>query len=161
VVVASIHWGSNWGYEVPSAHVRFAHALIDDGAVDIVHGHSSHHPRPVEVYRGKLVLYGCGDLLDDYEGIPGYEAFRDDLVLLYFASIDSRTGELADLGVTPMRISKMQLTRVVPADAVWLRDTLDEVSRRFGSGVELTAEGRLELHWPRGAAEPPPARFVS
>jgi poly-gamma-glutamate synthesis protein (capsule biosynthesis protein) len=163
VVVASIHWGSNWGYEVPSAHVRFAHALID-GAVDIVHGHSSHHPRPVEVHRRKLVLYGCGDLLDDYEGIPGYEAFRDDLVLLYFASVDSRTGELAGLRMTPMRISKMHLTRVVPADAAWLRDRLDEVSRPFGAGVQLTADGRLELHsaiGPRGAAEPWRARLVS
>ena len=34
-----------------------------------MHGHSSHHPRPIEVYRGKLILYGCGDLVDDYEGI--------------------------------------------------------------------------------------------
>jgi poly-gamma-glutamate synthesis protein (capsule biosynthesis protein) len=163
VVVASIHWGSNWGYEVPSAHVHFAHALID-GAVDIVHGHSSHHPRPVEVHRGKLVLYGCGDLLDDYEGIPGYEAFRDDLALLYFASVDSRTGELAGLRMTPMRISKMQLTRAVPADVAWLRDTLDEISRTFGSGVELRADGRLELHWqigPRGAAESSRARSGS
>src|SRR5687767_13748209 len=40
IVVASIHWGSNWGYEVPRAHVQFAHRLID-GGVDIVHGHSS------------------------------------------------------------------------------------------------------------------------
>jgi hypothetical protein len=38
VVVASIHWGRNWGYEVPQAQVRFAHGLIDTGAVDLVHG---------------------------------------------------------------------------------------------------------------------------
>ncbi len=43
IVVVSIHWGSNWGYEVPPAHVQFAHRLID-GGIDLVHGHSSHHP---------------------------------------------------------------------------------------------------------------------
>ncbi|CAM5373385.1 hypothetical protein SLAVM298S_01341 [Streptomyces lavendulae subsp. lavendulae] len=45
LVAVSIHWGSNWGYRVPPEHVRFAHALVDGGA-DLVHGHSSHHPRP-------------------------------------------------------------------------------------------------------------------
>jgi poly-gamma-glutamate synthesis protein (capsule biosynthesis protein) len=37
--------------------------------VDVVHGHSSHHCKGAEVYRGRLVLYGCGDLISDYEGI--------------------------------------------------------------------------------------------
>ncbi len=75
VVVVSFHWGSNWGYDVGADQVRFAHRLID-GGVDLVHGHSSHHPRPVEVFRGKLVLYGCGGCIDDYEGITGHEEYR-------------------------------------------------------------------------------------
>ena len=66
LVVVSVHWGSNWGYEVEADQIRFAHRIID-GGVDVVHGHSSHHPRPIEAYRGKLILYGCGDLIDDYE----------------------------------------------------------------------------------------------
>jgi hypothetical protein len=37
--------------------------------VDVVHGHSSHHAKGFEVYCGKLVLYGAGDLISDYEGI--------------------------------------------------------------------------------------------
>src|SRR5215472_10131505 len=40
VVVVSIHWGSNWGYEVDGDQVRFARRLID-GGVDVIHGHSS------------------------------------------------------------------------------------------------------------------------
>ena len=50
VAVVSIHWGSNWGYAVTREQRRFAHRLVD-GGVDVVHGHSSHHPRPIEVYR--------------------------------------------------------------------------------------------------------------
>ena len=91
IAVVSVHWGSNWGYDVDSAQIRFAHRLIDAG-IDVVHGHSSHHPRPIEVYRGRLILYGCGDTIDDYEGISTYEAFRHELRLLYFASIDSQSG---------------------------------------------------------------------
>ena len=45
VVVVSVHWGSNWGYGVGPDQVRFAHRLIG-GGVDLIHGHSSHHPRP-------------------------------------------------------------------------------------------------------------------
>src|SRR5262245_56259372 len=54
IAVVSIHWGSNWGYGVDRDQVRFARRLID-GGVDLIHGHSSHHPRPVEIYRGKLI----------------------------------------------------------------------------------------------------------
>ena len=41
----------------------------NQGGIDVVHGHSSHHPRPIEVYQRRLILYGCGDFIDDYEGI--------------------------------------------------------------------------------------------
>ncbi|MGZ8237038.1 MAG: CapA family protein [Methylobacter sp.] len=68
-VVASIHWGGNWGYQILNAQREFAHRLIDQAHVDVVHGHSSHHPKGIEVYRGKPILYGCGDFLNDYEGI--------------------------------------------------------------------------------------------
>lgn len=158
VVIASIHWGSNWGYTVPTAQLRFAHRLVD-GGVDLIHGHSSHHPRPIEVYRGHLVLYGCGDFIDDYEGIPGYEEFRDDLVLMYFATLDTRSGGLVDLRMTPLRIHKMRLTRAPRHDATWLRDTLTRASRPFRTRITLTADGRLILVPPATAGtDSAPAR---
>jgi poly-gamma-glutamate capsule biosynthesis protein CapA/YwtB (metallophosphatase superfamily) len=144
IVVASIHWGSNWGYQVPRAHVRFAHRLID-GGIDVVHGHSSHHPRPIEVYRGKLVLYGCGDFIDDYEGITGFEALRADLVLLYLPTVDPRNGELLRLRMTPMRIRRMRLHRASAAEAEWLRHTVHRASAQFGAGVGLASDGALVL----------------
>jgi poly-gamma-glutamate capsule biosynthesis protein CapA/YwtB (metallophosphatase superfamily) len=146
VVIASIHWGSNWGYEVPRAHIRFAHRLIE-GGVDIVHGHSSHHVRPIEVYRSKLILYGCGDFIDDYEGISGYEKFRDDLALMYFPALDAATGRLVGLHMTALQIRKIRLNRASTIDTAWLRDTLDRISHRFGSRTELAADGRLVLSW--------------
>jgi poly-gamma-glutamate synthesis protein (capsule biosynthesis protein) len=144
LVVVSVHWGSNWGYEVDGEQVRFAHRLID-GGVDLIHGHSSHHPRPVEVYRGKLILYGCGDFIDDYEGIPGHDAFRDDLRLLYFADLMPGTGTLAALRMVPMQARKMRLHHASPADRQWLARTLDRISRPFGSRIEGRPGGPPEL----------------
>ncbi|OEV28115.1 hypothetical protein AN219_21260 [Streptomyces nanshensis] len=145
VVVASVHWGSNWGYGVPGSQRAFAHALIDGGGVDVVHGHSSHHPRPVEVYRGKLVLYGCGDFVDDYEGVEGHEEYRDDLRLLYLVSVEADTGRLAALRMAPFQSRRMRLRHASPQDAEWLRGVLDGISGEFGVRVENGEDGMLTL----------------
>jgi poly-gamma-glutamate synthesis protein (capsule biosynthesis protein) len=139
VVVASIHWGGNWGFEVPDEHVRFAHALVDAG-VDVVHGHSSHHVRPIEVFQGKLVLYGCGNFLDDYEGIRGHDRFRPDLSLTYVAAVEPATGRLAELRMTPMQIRTFRARHASRPDAEWLCDTINRESRRFDFAVRLTEE---------------------
>ncbi|WP_326637806.1 CapA family protein [Streptosporangium sp. NBC_01755] len=144
VAVISIHWGSNWGYQVSREQRRFAHRLVD-GGVDVVHGHSSHHPRPVEVYRGRLILYGCGDLIDDYEGITGYEEYRDDLRLLYFVSVEPESGKLAGLRMVPMRARQMRLQHASSEDSEWLQAVLDRVGRDLGSRVDLEPDGALAL----------------
>jgi poly-gamma-glutamate capsule biosynthesis protein CapA/YwtB (metallophosphatase superfamily) len=147
VIVLSIHWGGNWGYDIPRTHRAFARRLIDAGAVDIVCGHSSHHPLAIEVYKGKAILYGCGDFLNDYEGIEGYEAFRGDLVLMDFATVRSGSGELERLEMTPLRIKNFKLNRAAADEAEWLRATLDRECRQFGAAVERTAAGDLRLLW--------------
>ncbi len=147
VVIASIHWGENWDYRILPAERSFAHALIERAGVDIVHGHSSHHPKGVEVHEGKLILYGCGDFLDDYEGIPGYEEYRDDLVLLYQPTVDADNGRLVRLAMAPFQIRNMRLNRASARDATWLRDRLNREGAVFGTSCELTAAGVLELRW--------------
>ncbi|MCW2875952.1 MAG: poly-gamma-glutamate synthesis protein [Sphaerisporangium sp.] len=144
VAVASIHWGSNWGYEVSPDQISFAHRLVDDG-VDVVHGHSSHHPRPIEVYHDKLILYGCGDFTDDYEGISGHEEYRADLRLLYFASLEPESGKLIGLRMAPMQVRQMRLHHASSEDSRWLQAALDRVSRDFGSRVALEPDGMLSL----------------
>jgi poly-gamma-glutamate capsule biosynthesis protein CapA/YwtB (metallophosphatase superfamily) len=144
IVVVSAHWGNNWGYRVEADQVRFAHRLID-GGVDVVHGHSSHHPRPIEVYSGKLILYGCGDLVDDYEGITGYERYRDELRLLYLPRLDPASGQLKELRLAPFQARRLRLRHASERDAEWLRATLDDVSRSFGSRIDQGAAGFLTL----------------
>ncbi len=134
MVVVSIHWGSNWGYQVPRAHERFARALIDRGA-DLVHGHSSHHARPMEIYSGRLILYGCGDLINDYEGIDTRRAFRSELVAAYFPELDDE-GRLIECVVEPFRLRKLRLERATTNDTRWLRDTLERISTRLPISLE-------------------------
>jgi poly-gamma-glutamate synthesis protein (capsule biosynthesis protein) len=144
VIVASVHWGPNWGYDVPPAHRRFTRALIDRARVDVVHGHSSHHPMAIEVHRGHPILYGCGDFLNDYEGIGGHDAYRSDLALAYFVTVDACTGELARLTMTPLQIRNFRLRYPAPADRAWVHGRLDRECRRFGHRV-VPRDGALVL----------------
>lgn len=147
IVVVSIHWSGNWGYEIPQEQRAFAHQLIDRAGVDLIHGHSSHHVKGIEVYKGRLILFGCGDFLDDYEGISGYEAFRPDLSLMYFASVDPSTGKLAALEMTPTQVKRFRVNRVSRKDALWLRDTLNREGQRLGTRVRLNDDNSLTLQW--------------
>jgi poly-gamma-glutamate capsule biosynthesis protein CapA/YwtB (metallophosphatase superfamily) len=150
IVVVSIHWGSNWGYEVPPEEMAFAHKLIDRAGVDVVHGHSSHHVKGIEVYQDRLVLYGCGDFVNDYEGIGGYEWFRGDLALMYFASMDLSTGKLVRLQMTPMQTKHLRANRASRSDAIWLSDVLNREGQELGTWVELNRDDTLTLRWQGG-----------
>jgi poly-gamma-glutamate synthesis protein (capsule biosynthesis protein) len=147
LVVVSIHWGGNWGYSVPRPQREFAHRLIDAGAADVVHGHSSHHPKAIEVHGGRPILYGCGDFINDYEGISGREEFRSDLVLAYFLALEPGSGRLRHLEMVPFRTRRFRLERVARQEAEWVRATLDGEGRKLGSRVELADDGALVLGW--------------
>ena len=143
LVVVSIHWGSNWGYHIPDEQKVFARTLIDKAGVSIVHGHSWHHPRAIEIYRNRLILYGCGDFLNDYEGIRGYQRYRNDLVLMYFADLESTTGTLNALKLVALRIKNFRLSRPSRQDVEWVQQTLDRESRRFGTRVTFHDDQKL------------------
>ncbi len=147
IVVASIHWGGNWGYGVARAEREFAHRLVDAAGVDVVHGHSSHHPKGIEVYRDRPVFYGCGDFINDYEGIRGHESFRPDLALMYFPTLEAASGKLAHLALTPTRIRHFRVNRAGEKDARWLEDLLNREGREFGTRVEREPGGTFALRW--------------
>ncbi|HEX9079854.1 MAG TPA: CapA family protein [Desulfuromonadaceae bacterium] len=144
IAVVSIHWGENWGYGIQQDERDFAHRLIDAG-VDLVHGHSSHHAKGIEVYRERLILYGCGDFLDDYEGIGGYEAFRGDLGLMYFPTLELATGRLVRLAMTPTRIRRLQVNRAGKKDGRWLQGILNREGERLGTRVDMVDDDTLSL----------------
>jgi poly-gamma-glutamate synthesis protein (capsule biosynthesis protein) len=146
IVVVSLHWGENWGYRIPPSQQAFARMLIDEAGVDVVHGHSSHHPKGIEIYRDRPIFYGCGDFLTDYEGIGGHDDFRGQLGLMYFHTLDVLTGRLVRLAMTPTRVERFRVTRASPEEAEWLRDLLARESRQFGTRVSLTEDHALTAH---------------
>jgi poly-gamma-glutamate synthesis protein (capsule biosynthesis protein) len=147
IVVTSIHWGGNWGYRIPRERQMFAHALIDSGLVDIVHGHSSHHPIGIEVYREKLILYSCGDLLNDYEGISEHQKYRGDLSLMYFPLLNPEDGHLLGLEMHAMQIRKFQLQIASEEDTRLLKTILSREGALLGTDVDRTGGNRLVLTW--------------
>jgi poly-gamma-glutamate synthesis protein (capsule biosynthesis protein) len=147
LLLASIHWGGNWGYDVPAEHTAFARGLIERAGFDVVHGHSSHHPRAIEVYQGRPILYGCGDFLNDYEGISGEEEFRGDLAVMYLPRLASPGGALLEFSLEIFQIRRFRLQRAARADTAWLQARLDRESRRFGTRVELREDNRLAVAW--------------
>lgn len=149
LVVVSLHWGRNWVGRVPPRHRHIARRLIEAGAADLVHGHSAHHPLPAEVHRGKLILYGCGDLINDYEGVADGRPARSDLVCLYAATLGNN-GDLRDLEVLPFRISRFRLMRMEHGEREWLRGFINDRSAPFGTRFAAGSRRHWHLAWDEG-----------
>jgi len=124
LAVVSIHWGGNWGFKVSEVHREFARTLVDEGEVSLIYGHSSHHVKGFEIYKGKLILYGCGDFMTDYEGIKGHESYRGNLSLMYFPKLDLAGGRLIGLTLVPLSLEKFRLKRANLEEQSWLKKTL-------------------------------------
>jgi poly-gamma-glutamate capsule biosynthesis protein CapA/YwtB (metallophosphatase superfamily) len=147
ITIFSVHWGSNWGYKVVDDQRHFARHLIDNAGVDIVHGHSSHHPRGVEVYNNKLIIYGAGDFINDYEGISGHEQYRGDLTLMYFPEISLSDGNLEAMTIIPMQIKQFRLNYVSKEDALWLYTRLNKDWKNYGTSLTMNDDNTFTLHW--------------
>ena len=147
IAVFSIHWGGNWGYDISRQHQEFAHLLIDEAGIDIIYGHSSHHPLGIEVYNEKLIIYGAGDFINDYEGISGHDEYRSELCFMYFPSVDQANGKLRSLELVPMEMRKFRLNRASPGDTRWLQETMNRENRILGTALQAGRDNSLWLEW--------------
>jgi poly-gamma-glutamate synthesis protein (capsule biosynthesis protein) len=100
-----------------------------------------------------LALYGCGDFLNDYEGIDGHELYRGDLSLMYFVDLDA-SGDLIQLRMVPLHMRRFRLERASSADAEWLAQTLDRESAPFDVRVRRQPDGALSASWSGGEGAP-------
>ena len=165
-VVVSLHWGANWVPVIPEQHRWLARRLIELAGVDVVFGHSSHHPLPLEIHQGRLILYGCGDLINDYEGLPPHGPWRSDLVCLYGVELERSSGALQALELRPFQLRGFQLQEPSNADRHLLERQLGLEASPEGWRCSSHAEGwRLEpehsaaaamkMQPPNGSASPP------
>ena len=66
-VMVAIHWATSRSAEVSPLNRAFAHELIDAGA-DVILGHHPPHPKGIEVYHGKVILYAPSNVLRGHNG---------------------------------------------------------------------------------------------
>jgi poly-gamma-glutamate synthesis protein (capsule biosynthesis protein) len=97
-----------------------------------------------------LILYGCGDLINDYEGIGLGAAGRSDLVCLYAATVEN-DGLLRDLEVLPFRLRRFRLAHMTHEEREWLRDFLNRRSEPFGTKFVTGGQRHWHLAWHEGA----------
>ncbi|MFU1782261.1 CapA family protein [Haloarcula japonica] len=143
LLVVTAHWGPNWVTEPAETQQAFARWLVDNGA-DVVHGHSAHVIQGVEVYRGRPIMYDTGNFVDDYAIKDGY---RNDRSFLFELHIDD--GRLAAIELTPVENAYTQVGHADDTVAEWLRETVRERSRSFGTTIERDGRGlRIPLSCP-------------
>jgi poly-gamma-glutamate capsule biosynthesis protein CapA/YwtB (metallophosphatase superfamily) len=103
-----------------AARRDFAHRLIDECGVDMIYGHSSHHARGMEVYKDKLILYGAGDIINDYEGFEnrGEERYNR-LGGIYVVDIEASSAKFKQLRIVPMYMNRLRLERFTTSSSIW------------------------------------------
>jgi poly-gamma-glutamate capsule biosynthesis protein CapA/YwtB (metallophosphatase superfamily) len=140
LVIVSAHWGSNWGYRPPHDHVIFAHALIDAGA-DLIFGHSCHVFRGIEFYKGRPILYGAGDFVDDY-AIDEIE--RNDQSFIYAIEMAGRVPCRLSLYPTLIRVCHASLAEGV--QALSITEKMTELCAAFNTPIRWSQARRcLEI----------------
>lgn len=142
IAILSIHWGENWGFQIHEWQRKLAHKLIESSGIDLIHGHSSHHFKGFEIYKDKLILYGCGDFINDYEGIPEFLNFRDDLTLMYLPELDF-DGNLVRMRLIPFKIEKMRLRETSKEEFKVVKEILTREEEKFG--IDIKEKGNLFL----------------
>lgn len=154
IIIVSIHFGGNWGFEVPRTHVAAAKTLVDAGA-DVIHGHSSHHAKTAMLYKEKLILFGCGEFFNDYEGIRPHAGFPENeylghLRLLYFVDVDAKTHNFNRLEIVLMRQKMFALTTLeCPREEA--EQLLTALRRQYAFGrlkLTLKEDGNTLIAWP-------------
>lgn len=135
--VVSIHMGSNYAWQPTAVEMQFCHDLIDKAGIDIIHGHSSHHVKGIEVYKGKPILYGCGDFEDDYAVDREY---RNDLSFVYELIYNHDTKTFSHLELTPTQIHLFQVNKATGDNRAWLERTMTRLCQKLGTTVEKDGE---------------------
>ncbi len=144
IVIVSAHWGPNMVTEPSPTRRDAAHALLNAGA-DIVWGHSAHVFQGVERTAQGLILHDAGDTVDDYRIDPRK---RNDVGFVFQVRLTGR--RVGRVRLDPIRIDPKacQVKRADASAAGWARDRMRELCATFGTHLEETDEGGLEVPVP-------------
>lgn len=142
LLIVSAHWGPNWGYDPLAEHIQFAHALVDAGA-GMVFGHSSHVFRGIEFHRGRPIVYGAGDFVDDY---AVDEIERNDESFVYMLEAEGETQ--ASLRLHPTVIRNCQARRPSRVEGRRIATKMRQLCRAFRTPTDWSDQGYLSVSAP-------------
>lgn len=140
LVIASAHWGPNWGYKPAPAHIPFGHELIDSGA-DIVFGHSCHVFQGIEIYKGRPIIYSAGNFIDDY---AVDEIERNDESFIFM--VKARDGRITGLDLYPTVIDEFKANLAFTPRAELIAAKMKNLCLGFNTHALWNEDkGRLEI----------------
>jgi poly-gamma-glutamate synthesis protein (capsule biosynthesis protein) len=134
LVIVSWHWGvsphSRGIGDLAAYQVEMGRASIDAGA-DLVVGHHSHVPQPIEVYKGKPIVYSLANYVHDM-----FEAERQLSTILVRCLI--RDNKIARLAFVPGLVNGAGPPRFMkPREAARVVNHVVEISAPFGTRFEV------------------------
>jgi poly-gamma-glutamate synthesis protein (capsule biosynthesis protein) len=139
-LIASAHWGPNWGYYPPPEHITLARMLIDTGA-DIVYGHSPHVVRGIEIYKKRIIFYSAGDFIDDY---AVDEIERNDQSFIFVIETDLKNLSGIHLYPTVIRSFQARMAKGEERETIALR--MEGLCEDLGTTASWQPKsGRLEI----------------
>lgn len=135
IVILTLHWGPNMVL-TPSRQFReFARAAIGFGA-HIIHGHSAHVFQGVQAYKGGLIMYDTGDILDDYAIDP---ILRNDWSFIFLVEIHE--GGIKGLRMIPVRLTYAQVNLASGKEFGQIRGRMKRLCEEFGTPAIDIPEG--------------------
>ena len=146
IVILTIHWDFEWGYDIAPEFIDFAHRIIDyddDLRIDIIHGHSSHNIKAFEIYKDRVIFYGMGDFIHDSDKNAIFEGNKSDLYeynshlgFMYFVDLNVQSGKVENVIMKGIQIEDTNVNYANGDELGWLRLVMkEECKNKFG--VEL------------------------
>eukprot|EP01084_Bolivina_argentea_P186960 322151_1 len=160
IIILSMHWGANWNWTISDTFKQFAHMLIDyndanrnrnrnDIGIDLIHGHGSHHIKGIEIYKNKAIFYGCGDIINDYEGEDRRYEWKNDLGFMYYIDLNISTGNIHNMILKGTQIKRFQITYAQNESLIWLQDTMKMLCDELKLNLHVNVfDQTLRLNYP-------------
>lgn len=138
VVVASLHWGTEYSADPGPEQLAAAEEITRSGAVDLILGHHAHVVQPLDVVHDTWVAYGLGNSLVSPQHDFADGATREGL-LARFTLTEAATGfEVTQVHLVPTFVSAspvrvLDVTAQQPGDPrlVQAAERTDQVARRL------------------------------
>jgi poly-gamma-glutamate capsule biosynthesis protein CapA/YwtB (metallophosphatase superfamily) len=148
VVVASLHWGTEFVHEPTAAQKRDAQKLLNDPAVDLIIGHHAHVVQPFEKINKKWVAYGLGNHIAKHSEPKGVSE-EGALARFHFTRTSSGWAvdkaeyvpTLIDLG-PPIRLLDLSQDNTATRRSEAVKRTDEIVFSRNGAQEGLTRQGK-------------------